>query len=193
MRQGSAKQRFPSPGVAKGRAKTGRRTKHVCPRPFRFIVRRKQVSRLGFILLARLPTGRGKGAVKRPPPPASAVASLRGRRLHGYWDSPELASAFPGGTKARWQPRAPRRRALLRGYAGYSFVAPIIPALARTVNRALLYGQGSRMNEQRRGRGLLCPQPQSAQVLRTLLVSADLTAHEISATGGHGRFVPLYP
>ena len=36
------------------------------------------------------------------------------------------------------------------------------------------------------------PQPQSSQVrfMRTLLVSADLTADEISATGGHRRFVP---
>ena len=31
--------------------------------------------------------------------------------------------------------------------------------------------------------------PTSAQVLRTLLVSADLTADENSATGGHRRFV----
>ena len=63
----------------------------------------------------------------------------------------------------------------------------------RSVNAPDRTSQGSRMNEHIRSRGLLCPQPQSAQVLRTLLVSADLTAHEISATGGHGRFVPLYP
>ena len=45
------------------------------------------------------------------------------------------------------------------------------------------------------------PQPQSAQVrfMRTLLVSADLTADSISATGGNRRFVlrkgvpPLHP
>jgi hypothetical protein len=37
------------------------------------------------------------------------------------------------------------------------------------------------------------PPPQSAQVrfMRTLLVSADLTADEIPATGGHRRFVPF--
>ena len=34
------------------------------------------------------------------------------------------------------------------------------------------------------------PQPQSAQVLRTLLVSADLTTDRISATGGCPWFVP---
>ena len=40
--------------------------------------------------------------------------------------------------------------------------------------------------------GFFDPQPQSSQVrfMRTLLVSADLTADEISATGGHRRFVP---
>ena len=41
----------------------------------------KQVSRLGLILLAHLP--------------AFAVASMRFRPLHGYWDSPEISSAFP--------------------------------------------------------------------------------------------------
>ena len=71
--------------------------------------------------------------------------------------------------------------------------AAIIPPNGPKCKAYFPAGQGSRMNEHIRGRGLLLPQPQSAQVLRTLLVSADLTAHEISATGGHGRFVPLYP
>ena len=49
--------------------------------------------------------------------------------------------------------------------------------------------------KQKRGEGLCDPQPQSSQVrlMRTLLVSADLTADENPATGGHRRFVPRAP
>lgn len=54
------------------------------PTPRGMIVRCKQVSRLGFILLARLPT-----------PARGAVAFVRVRPLHGYWDSPEFSSVFP--------------------------------------------------------------------------------------------------
>jgi hypothetical protein len=41
----------------------------------------KQVSRLNFILLGRLPAAWQWPVSVRP--------------FHGYWDSPELASAFP--------------------------------------------------------------------------------------------------
>lgn len=43
---------------------------------------RKQVSRLRFILLGRLPAD-------------SAVAYVSVRPLHGYWGSPEFSSEFP--------------------------------------------------------------------------------------------------
>ena len=41
--------------------------------------------------------------------------------------------------------------------------------------------------------GTECPQPQSSQLafMARLLVSADLTADEIPATGGHRLFVPF--
>ena len=42
---------------------------------------RKQVSRLSFILLGRLPAG------------CSGLVSVR--PLHGYWGSPEFSSDFP--------------------------------------------------------------------------------------------------
>ena len=44
----------------------------------------RQVSRLGFLLLGRLPI---------PPPGNSGLLSVR--PLHGYWDSSEISSAFP--------------------------------------------------------------------------------------------------
>ena len=51
--------------------------------PQEYIPMRKQVSRLCFILLGRLP------AFKK------AVAFVSVRPLHGYWGSPEFTSVFP--------------------------------------------------------------------------------------------------
>ena len=67
-------------------------------------LRCKQVSRLGFILLAHLPTGPGGREKACPLPPWPAVASSCVRRLHGYWDSPEISSAFPWRQGGNWQP-----------------------------------------------------------------------------------------
>ena len=44
----------------------------------------RQVSRLGFLLLGRLPI-----------PPLGNSGLLSVRPLHGYWDSSEISSAFP--------------------------------------------------------------------------------------------------
>ena len=56
-----------------------------------------------------------------------AVTSLRVRPLHGYWDSPEISSAFPWRQRPDTGSRVlPCRRALLRRYTGYSFVGLII-------------------------------------------------------------------
>ena len=56
-----------------------------------------------------------------------AVTSLRVRPLHGYWDSPEISSAFPWRQRPDTGSRVlPCRRALLRRYTGYSLVGLII-------------------------------------------------------------------
>ena len=60
--------------------------------PQEYIPMRKQVSRLCFILLGRLP------ATKLLQWLAVSV-----RPLHGYWGSPEFSSVFP----CRWLPPAP--------------------------------------------------------------------------------------
>ncbi len=52
---------------------------------------RKQVSRLCFILLGRLPT-------------IIAVAVVSVRPLHGYWGSPEFSSVFPWRGLPRQRP-----------------------------------------------------------------------------------------
>ena len=58
--------------------------------------------------------------------------------------------------------------------------------------RGLLFMYQDLLQEVTMGLFAPVPQPQSSQVRLkwTLLVSADLTADEITATGGHWRFVP---
>ena len=84
------------------------------PHP-RSISIRKQVSRLGFILLGRLPAQ------------ITQWLSVSVRRLHGYWGSSEFSSAFP------W--RLSRQRLFRRRCIRYSFKASIRP-VGRRVNGA---------------------------------------------------------
>ena len=77
----------------------------------------KQVSRLGFILLGRLPAR------------FFAVAFSSVRPLHGYWGSSEFTSAFPWRNPFRQRPRQAQIRTLF--IYGYS----IVPA-RRRVNGA---------------------------------------------------------
>ena len=77
------KERRPSPRNAK-ETRTFARVYRQIPLPRGYTKSRcKQVSRLGFILLAHLPAF----AVV-----SCGLAATRFRRLHGYWDSPELSS-----------------------------------------------------------------------------------------------------
>jgi len=63
-------------------------TAKISPHPRSISSMCKQVSRLGFILLGRLPA-------------FWQWLTVSVRRLHGYWDSPELSSAFPQGQSPR--------------------------------------------------------------------------------------------
>ena len=93
--RGTSKMCSPSEGTL-NKAKASPFGRHSSSQPQRNDgFRCKQVSRLGLILLARLPAQAFTEGEQ-----ACTVALFRVRPLHGYWDSPEISSAFPWRAQA---------------------------------------------------------------------------------------------
>ena len=158
------KGRRPSPRNAK-EARTFARVYRQIPLPRGFTKSRcKQVSRLGFILPGAPSHGSRRNGCR--------LCCVPRRQLHGYWVSPEISSAF------LWRAGSLRRVARLRADTpAIHLSGSIIGGCIQSVNLHFSHSALLR-NLNRRD----CPPGSS-------LVSVDLTADEIPATGCRQRFV----